>query len=139
MTANKAIEIKNLTVTYISTKTDKFENVICYFKVTDTKAKKILTPIVSQICPECRLPLWETENIEYMLKVKQKYAPKGLTADAELQVMLTFKYYCMSVGDGNINQGYYRNVNIMKELSKDADEDDIYYLLPIPLLTTIYY
>ena len=123
MTANKAIEIKNLTVTYINTKTDKFENVICYFKVTDTKAKKRLTPIVSQICPECRLPLWETENIEYMLKVKQKYAPKGLTvtADAELQVMLTFKYYCMSVGDGNINQGYYV---IMKELSKDADEDD---------------
>ena len=121
MSANKTIEIKNLTVTYISTKTDKFENVICYFKVTDTKAKKRLTPIVSQICPECRLPLWETENIEYMLKVKQKYAPKGLTADAELQVMLTFKYYCMSVGDGNINQGYYV---IMKELSKDADEDD---------------
>ena len=122
MTANKAIESKNLTVTYISTKTDTFENVICYFKVTDTKAKKRLTPIVSQICPECRLPLWETENIElYMLKVKQKYAPKGLTADAELQVMLPFKYYCMSVGDGNINQGYYV---IMKELSKDADEDD---------------
>ena len=80
MSANKTIEIKNLTVTYISTKTDKFENVICYFKVTDTKAKKRLTPIVSQVCPECRLPLWETDNIEYMLKVKQKYAPKGLTA-----------------------------------------------------------
>ena len=123
MSASKAIEITNLTVTYISTKTDKFENVICYFKVTDTKSKKRLTPIVSMVCPECRLPIWETDNIEYMLKVKQKYAPKGLTADTELKVMLTFKYYCMDVpgGDGNIIQGYYV---IMKALSKDSDEDD---------------
>ena len=123
MSASKAIEITNLTVTYISTKTDKFENVICYFKVTDTKSKKRLTPIVSQVCPDCHLPIWETDNIEYMLKVKQKYAPKGLTADTELKVMLTFKYYCMDVpgGDGNIIQGYYV---IMKVLSKDSDEDD---------------
>ena len=123
MSANNSIEIKNLTVTYISTKTDKFENVICYFKVTDTKAKKRLTPIVSMVCPECRLPIWETDNIEYMLKVKQKYAPKGLTADTELKVMLTFKYYCMDVpgGDGNIIQGYYV---IMKALSKDSDDDE---------------
>ena len=123
MSASKAIEITNITVTYISTKTDKFENVICYFKVTDTKSKKRLTPIVSMVCPECRLPIWETDNIEYMLKVKQKYAPKGLTADTELKVMLTFKYYCMDVpgGDGNIIQGYYV---IMKALSKDSDDDE---------------
>ena len=56
-----------------------------------------------------------------MLKVKQKYAPTELKAGTVLKVLLTFKYYCMSVGDGNINQGYYV---IMKELSKAADEDD---------------
>ena len=56
-----------------------------------------------------------------MLKVKQKYAPTELKAGTILKVLLTFKYYCMSVGDGNINQGYYV---IMKELSKAADEDD---------------
>ena len=121
MTANNPIEIKNITVTYISTKTDKFENTICYFKVTDTKAKKRLTPIVSQMCPDCRLPLWETDNIEYMLKVKQKYAPTELKAGTVLKVLLTFKYYCMSVGDGNINQWYYA---IMDEMPKSTDEDD---------------
>ena len=121
MSANNSIEIKNLTVTYISTKEDKFKNVICYFKVTDTKAKKRLTPIVSQMCPDCHLPLWETDNIEYMLKVKQKYAPKDLITGAVLKVVLTFKYYCMDVGEGAINQGYYI---IMKELSKDNDEED---------------
>ena len=121
MSANNLIEIKNLTVTYISTKEDKFKNVICYFKVTDTKAKKRLTPIVSQMCPDCHLPLWETDNIEYMLKVKQKYAPKGLITGAVLKVMLTFKYYCMDVGEGAINQGYYV---IMKQMPQDNYEDD---------------
>ena len=121
MSASKTIEIKNLTVTYISTKTDKFENVICYFKVTDTKAKKRLTPIVSQICPDCRLPLWETDNIEYMLKVKQKYAPTELKAGTVLKVLLTFKYYCMDLGDGKANQGYHA---ILKQMPQDNDEDD---------------
>ena len=40
MATSGNIEIKNIIITYISTKTDKFNNTICYFKVTDTKAKK---------------------------------------------------------------------------------------------------
>ena len=39
MVSRKPIEIKNLNVTYITTKTDKYDNIVCYFKVTDTKAK----------------------------------------------------------------------------------------------------
>ena len=99
------IEIKNLNVTYISTKTDKFDNTICYFKVTHPKAKKKLTPILSQMCDLCRLPLWETDAGEYILKVKQRHAPTLLVPDTALTVMLTFKYYCMEVMDGAINQG----------------------------------
>ena len=116
------IEIKNINVTYISTKTDKFDNTICYFKVTDTKAKKRLSPILSQMCDECRLPLWKTESNEYMLKVKPKNAQALLVTDTALTVMLTFKYYCMEVASG-LNQGYYA---ILTEMNKsgDLDEDD---------------
>ena len=71
MVSHKPIEIKNLNVTYITTKTDKYDNIVCYFKVTDTKAKKRLSPILSQMCVESRLPLWETDSGEYMLKVKR--------------------------------------------------------------------
>ena len=70
----KPIEIKDISVTYIGTKTDKFDNTICYFKVIDSKAKKRLHPILSQMCDECRMPLWETEQGEYLIKVKQRYA-----------------------------------------------------------------
>ena len=99
------IEIKNINVTYISTKTDNYDNTICYFKATDTKATNRLNPILSQMCDECRLPLWKTEDGEYMIKVKQKYAPNLLAADTELTVMLVLKYYCMEVMDGVLNQG----------------------------------
>jgi hypothetical protein len=119
------IEIKNITVTYISTKTDKYDNTVCYFKVTDTKAKKKLSPILSQRCEECRLPLWDTDSSEYMIKVKQKYAPKLLVADTALTVLLTFKYYCMEVDGGAVNQGYYALMKVLRKSSpSDEDEDD---------------
>ncbi len=47
----------------------------------------------------------KTDSGEYMLKVKQKYAPKFFVADTDLTVLLTFEYYCMDLGDGVLNQG----------------------------------
>jgi len=67
------------------------------------------------------LPLWETENIEYMLKVKQKNAPKGLVPNSVFKAMVLFKYYCMDLGDGKANQGYYA---ILKQMPQDNDDDD---------------
>jgi hypothetical protein len=111
----------NINVTYINTKTDKFDNTICYFKVTGFNNKKLLCPILSECCDECRIPIWITEDGEYMLKVKQKYAPKLLVAGTDLTVLLTFKYYCMEVMDGVLNQGYYV---MMNETPKCNDDDD---------------
>ena len=115
------VEIKNIKVTYISTKTDKFDNTICYFKVTGFNNNKLLCPILSECCDECRIPIWITEDGEYMLKVKQKYAPKLLVAGTDLTILLTFKYYCMEVMDGVLNQGYYV---MMNETPKCNDDDD---------------
>ena len=115
------IEIKNIIITYISTKTDKFDNTICYFKVTDTKAKKKLSLILSQLSDECRLPLWKTESNEYMIKVKQKYAPKILIVDTDLTVQLTFKYYCMDKDD-KLLQGYYTLIKLMNK-SENIESD----------------
>ena len=117
----KSIEIKNINVAYISTKTDKYDNTICYFKVTDSKAKKRLTPILSQMCDECRLPLWKTEDGEYLIKVKQRYAPTLLIPDTALTVKLTFKYYCMNKDD-TLLQGYYVMMKVMNR--SDEEEED---------------
>ena len=93
------IEIKDTNVTYISTKTDKFDNTICYFKISGFDNKKLLSPILSGCCEECRIPLWITEEGEYLIKAKQRHAPTLLIPDTALTVMLTFKYYCMDKDD----------------------------------------
>ena len=68
------------------------------------------------------ITIWETDSGEYILKVKQRYAPKLLVADTDLTVMLTFKYYCMEVAGGAINQGYY--VVLFKVVNSPSDEDE---------------
>ena len=120
MSSSAKIEIKNIQVTFISSKTDDYNNDVSYFKVSDSKAKKKLTPILSHQCDECRLPLWKTENGEYMIKVKQKYAPKLLVPETELTVMLTFKYYCMDKDD-KLLQGYYCMMKAMNTISDDEN------------------
>ena len=56
-----------------------------------------------------------------MLKVKQKNAPKGIVPNSVFKAMVIFKYYCMDLGDGKANQGYYA---ILKQMPQDNDEDD---------------
>ena len=116
------IEIKNINVTYVTTRTGKFDNTICYCKINGFDNKKLLSPILSECCEECRIPVWITEDGEYLLKVKQKYAPKFLVADTDLTVLLTFKFYCMEVMDGVLNQGYYAQMKVMSK--PDAESDD---------------
>jgi hypothetical protein len=114
------IEIKDINVAYINTKTDKFDNTICYFKITDLRPQNKLSPILSETCDECRLPLWKAEDGEYLIKVKQRHAPTLLVPDTSLTVMLTFKSYCMD-REGTLLQGFYV---VMKVIDKPEDESE---------------
>ncbi len=103
------IKINKIDVTYINTKTDKFGNVNTYFKISGPNPKHKLKPILSQMCEECKIPLWETDEGEYMLRVKKKYVPEfpeEPTPGTPLTLILVFKYYCMEI-DGLLKQGYY--------------------------------
>ena len=117
------IENTNINVTYISTKTDKFDNTICYFKITDLRAKNKLSPILSETCDECRLPLWQAEDGEYLVKVKQRYAPTLLLPNTTLTVSLTFKYYCMDKA-GTLLQGYYTMMKVMNKCPSGQAESE---------------
>ena len=106
MTTSGNIEIKNINITYISTKTDNFDNTLCYFKVSGLKNKNLLSPILSEVCEECRIPVWKTEEGDYMVKVKQKYSPNLLITETELKLTVIFKCYSME-RDDTLLQGYY--------------------------------
>ena len=51
---------------------------------------------------------------EYLIKVKQRYAPILLLPDTTLTVSLTFKYYCMDKA-GTLLQGYYTMMKVMNK------------------------
>jgi hypothetical protein len=122
MVSKNSIVIENINITYISTKTHGCGTALCYFKVTGFNNKKMLCPILSELCDECRIPVWLTDSGEYMIKVKHKNAPELLVPYTDLKVMLTFKYYCMETDDMLI-QGYYALVTEMKECC-DEDKND---------------
>ena len=105
---NNIIEIKDLELEFIITKTDNYNNDISYLKVIDKAFKNKLQPIISQMCDDVRVPVWRGEDGIYMLKSKARWMPEGRVFEKnEIFVAdLNFHYYNMEKNDELI-QGYY--------------------------------
>ena len=105
---NNIIEIKDLKLEFIITKTDNYNNEISYLKVIDKAFKNKLQPILSQMCDEIHLPIWKSEDGIYMLKSKARWMPEGRVFEKnEIFVAdLNFHYYNMEKNNELI-QGYY--------------------------------
>ena len=111
-------DVNGLLTEFITTKVDKYDNWISYYKVIDKNYKTKMSGILKEVCDECIMPFWKTEDHEYMLKVKKKYTPKTMIDNGDIVTLnLMFKYYCMEKDDGLI-QGYYAKI-----LSYDDDEE----------------
>jgi len=105
---NNIIEIKDLKLEFIITKTDNYNNDISYLKVIDKAFKSKLLPILSQTCDDCKIPLWKSDNGFYMLKVKRKWMPEPDFENNEIVTAdLFFHYFNMAKEDGDLLQGYY--------------------------------
>ena len=94
------VVIKNIRVEYITTKLDKYNTELSYFKMKDRNIEQKFKQIIKE---SYKLPWFKTEKGQYILKVKHIYVkvpdpPK----DKELVVDINFKYYLM-----NDIQGYY--------------------------------
>ena len=46
--------VNGLTTEYLSTKTDKYDNEVSYFKIIDKNYKNKMSAILSQQCDECK-------------------------------------------------------------------------------------
>ena len=92
--------IKNVKAEYITTKTDKYENEIIYFKMRD---KNVDSKFATLMKPSYILPWFKSDKGHYILKVKTKYCKmKELKKEETALVDVIFKYYKM-----NDIQGYY--------------------------------
>ena len=70
---NNNIIINDISVEYLSTKTDKFDNTIVYFKLLDAKSK--LKPVIDTQVNDKDIKLsciWTTDTQDIILKIKEK-------------------------------------------------------------------
>ena len=109
-------DVNGLITEYLSTKTDKYDNEVSYYKIIDKNYKNKMSAILSQQCDECKMPFWKTEDGEYILKVKKKYAPKTTIEVNDIVTLnLMFKHYCMETSDDKLLQGYYVKIHSYEE------------------------
>ena len=119
--STNTFDINGLITEFITTKTDNYDNEISYYKIIDKNYKNKMSGILKEVCEECRMPFWKTEDHEYILKVKTRntHTPKKKLENNDIVTLnLIFKYYCMEKDDGLI-QGYYAKI-----LSYDDDKEN---------------
>ena len=101
-------DVPGLLCEYLTTKVDKYDNEISFYKVIDDSFKVKMKSILKEMCEECRMPFWKTEDHEYILKVKTRniIPDKDLKNNDITTLNMTFKYYCMNTDD-KLLQGYF--------------------------------
>ena len=65
-------DVNDLLCEYLTTKVDKYDNEISYYKIIDDTFKIKMKNILKEQCEECRMPFWKTDDGEYILKIKTK-------------------------------------------------------------------
>jgi hypothetical protein len=92
------VVIKNVKVEYITTKTDAFDNEMCYFKLKD---KHIESKFAAIMKDGFKLPWFKSDKGYFLLKVKSKYNKmKALNKEETVLVDVVFKYYKMKDSEG---------------------------------------
>ena len=118
---NNIIEVNNIKLEFIITKTDNYENDISYLKIIDKAFKNKLQPILSQVCDDCKVPVWKSDDGFYMLKVKKKWMPeKDFESNEIITADLNFHYYSVAKDDGDLLQGFYVRLST-NELTPDTE------------------
>ena len=105
---NNTFDVNDLLCEYLTTKVDKYDNEISYYKIVDDTFKIKMKNILKEQCDGCLMPFWKTDDQEIILKVKTKniIPEKDLKNNDIVSLNMTFKYYCMQKDD-KLLQGYF--------------------------------
>ena len=105
---NNTYDVNDLLCEYLTTKVDKYDNEISYYKIVDDTFKIKMKNILKEQCEECKMPFWRTDDQDIILKIKTKniIPEKDLKNNDITTLNMTFKYYCMQKDD-TLLQGYF--------------------------------
>ena len=106
--STNTFDVNDLLCEYLTTKVDKYDNEISYYKIVDDTFKIKMKNILKEQCEECKMPFWRTDDQEIILKIKTKniIPEKDLKNNDIVSLNMTFKYYCMQKDD-KLLQGYF--------------------------------
>ena len=90
------IIVKIVKLTFITTKEDKYENEISYFKLGKNMENKFSA--MNKV--GFRLPYFEATDGKFLLKCKNKYIKIELKKDEPINCEIHFKYYKMEEFEG---------------------------------------
>ena len=119
---NNNILINYVSVEYLSTKTDKFDNIIVYFKLLDAKSK--LKPVIDTQVNDKDIKLsciWTTDTQDIILKIKEKWintSTDDLQPLTNYTVNADFTAYSLDTENGNM-KGYYIKIPKIKKKKMD--------------------
>lgn len=119
---NNNIIINDVTVEYLSTKADKFDNTIVYFKLLDAKSK--LKPVIDTQVNDKDIKLsciWTTDTQDIILKIKEKWintSTDDLQPLTNYTVNADFTAYSLDTDTGNM-KGYYIKIPKIKKKKMD--------------------
>jgi hypothetical protein len=115
---NKNIVIQDLNVEFLSTKVDDYDVANCFFKVIDiTGVSKLRPLILINADKSLKMPIWQNDNAEFLLKVKKKFVPgdtycvRGGLYTGNVEFIL----YEMLI-DGETIKGYYSKIQNIKKI-----------------------
>ena len=116
------ILINDISVEYLSTKADKFDNTIVYFNLLDAKSK--LKPVIDTQVNDKDIKLsciWTTDTQDIILKIKEKWintSTDDLQPLTNYTVNADFTAYSLDTDNGNM-KGYYIKIQKIKKKKMD--------------------
>ena len=124
---NNNIIINDINVEYLSTKTDKFDNSVSYFKLIDPKNK--LKPIFDTQVADKDIKLsciWSTDTQDIILKVKEKWlnVADDLSVLTNYVINADFTAYSLDTDNGNVRGYYIKIPRIKKKRNEDFNDDN---------------
>jgi len=120
---NNNIIINDISVEYLSTKNDKFDNSIVYFKLIDPKSKLKTVTDTQANDKDIKLScIWTTDTQDIILKIKEKWiniSTDDLQTLTNYVVNIDFTAYSMDTANGNM-KGYYIKIPKIKKKKMDS-------------------
>ena len=100
----KTIKIDSFDVEFICRKMNDYKQMMFYFKLVDKDLKKKLKPL--RKLADCKLSFWETDQEEYIMKVKEQHVSHPQPNKNKLyHARLELTYY--DIKGTNDNKGYF--------------------------------